>query len=668
MKRLETLQKLYEGVEGANIENELTADLIGDYLFTDSDFVNRLSTEKPGLFKRIFEEIKYLVKTATAGSKQARELEKVKRTFEKAYRESGTTANADGKTKYSINSKFYEQLDSWDGKTEGFAFVVGETSEALQKAGIPRKQIRWDASKIATLLKKHSGMTRETVKGIPELLENPVIVVDSKKGDNSKIVMGELYDENGKVVTAVLLLTPTSKKGNVLDLVKISSAEGRSHINSLFTKEDGTPVEVRYVDKKRIQNWLNVNRLQLPLHNHIMDSNDIIPQIEENASGKQKYSVSDSAGRQLSEGQREYFKDSKVRDENGALKPVYHGTKAEFTKFDISKNRVITFGNGFYFGENQEAVNMHYAGDGGRVMEVYLDIKNPFVIEQSQLKDIDSVPDVIMEMLDVEGVTKYNINQVLKEHGYDGIHYRNKGNDVYVAYSPEQVKSVDNQNPTKNKDINLSLSETSFDIAPPIGNNVYGKDIALDLPIRNDLPQAGEIAPVQQQKITRENLGPVRKDITPVEQAAEKKPPISQQAIKRSYKQSEDKSFCRFVVDALAGELHGKSFHKLSQKISSKMANDIESLVGFSVEGYSNEIAQHYVKHIDIRHGANGEADHSMENLHDVAGMGYVIGYYDKMVKGHLEREYKNSDGSPAQTVVLQKKIDDNYYYVVDSN
>ena len=295
-QRLEVLQKLYEGVEGTNIENELTADLIGDYLFTDSEFVNRLSAEQPGLFKKIFEEIKYLVKAATVGSKQARELEEVKRTFEKAYRENGATTNADGKIKYSINSKFYEQLDNWDGETIGFSFVVGETSEALQKAGIPRKQIRWDASKITTLLKKHSGMTRETVKGIPELLENPVIVIDSKKGDNSKIVMGELYDENGKIVTAVLLLTPTSKKGNVLDLVKISSAEGRSHISSLFMKEDGTPVTVRYVDRKRIQNWLNVNRLQLPLHNHIMDSNNIIPQNEKNASE----AVRNSAGNRSS--------------------------------------------------------------------------------------------------------------------------------------------------------------------------------------------------------------------------------------------------------------------------------------------------------------------------------------------------------------------------------
>ena len=88
--RYDTLTKLYEGIEDANVDNELTADLVGDYLFTDSEFINSLSTEQPNLFKRIYNEIKYLYKVATAGSKEARELEKVKRAFDKAYKENAT--------------------------------------------------------------------------------------------------------------------------------------------------------------------------------------------------------------------------------------------------------------------------------------------------------------------------------------------------------------------------------------------------------------------------------------------------------------------------------------------------------------------------------------------------------------------------------------------------
>ena len=101
--KLQSIAKLYEGVEDANIENELTADLIGEYLFTDSDFINRLSAEKPTLFQKIFDEIKYLCKVATAGSKEAKQLEKVKKTFEEAYRQKNNTATDDSVVKYSFN-------------------------------------------------------------------------------------------------------------------------------------------------------------------------------------------------------------------------------------------------------------------------------------------------------------------------------------------------------------------------------------------------------------------------------------------------------------------------------------------------------------------------------------------------------------------------------------
>lgn len=98
--KLAELTELYKGVDNANIENELTSELVGEYLFTDVDFVNNLSTTKPNVFKKIYDEIKYLLKVATAGSKEARQLEKVKKTFEEAYKQSATQSATD--TKYSI--------------------------------------------------------------------------------------------------------------------------------------------------------------------------------------------------------------------------------------------------------------------------------------------------------------------------------------------------------------------------------------------------------------------------------------------------------------------------------------------------------------------------------------------------------------------------------------
>ena len=51
------------------------------------------------------------------------------------------------------------------------------------------------------------------------------------------------------------------------------------------------------------------------------------------------YEQYDTAGRRLSAEQQEFFKDSKVRDENGNLIALYHGTEnGGFTVFDAAKS------------------------------------------------------------------------------------------------------------------------------------------------------------------------------------------------------------------------------------------------------------------------------------------------------------------------------------------
>ena len=99
--RYNDLKELYKEVKDANIEKELTADLIGDYLFTDEEFVKRLSVENRNLFQKIYDEIKYLSRLLTAGSKEGRQLEKAKHLFEKVYRQQDT--NIPSKTQYMID-------------------------------------------------------------------------------------------------------------------------------------------------------------------------------------------------------------------------------------------------------------------------------------------------------------------------------------------------------------------------------------------------------------------------------------------------------------------------------------------------------------------------------------------------------------------------------------
>lgn len=96
----------------AKINAEVTADLIGEYLFTDENFVNNLSATNRNVFQKVYDEIKYLYKVATAGSKEARDIERIKKVFDKAYRGSGN-AQLDTDVKYKIYSRPDFTKDEW---------------------------------------------------------------------------------------------------------------------------------------------------------------------------------------------------------------------------------------------------------------------------------------------------------------------------------------------------------------------------------------------------------------------------------------------------------------------------------------------------------------------------------------------------------------------------
>ena len=107
--RRKALEALYKNIDGTTVDYELTADLVGDYLFTEYDFIKNLSTENRNVFQQIYDQIKYMFKLATAGSKEARELEKVMHQFEKVLRESvETSQNAEhneATTQFSLRTK-----------------------------------------------------------------------------------------------------------------------------------------------------------------------------------------------------------------------------------------------------------------------------------------------------------------------------------------------------------------------------------------------------------------------------------------------------------------------------------------------------------------------------------------------------------------------------------
>lgn len=92
----------------------------------------------------------------------------------------------------------------------------------------------------------------------------------------------------------------------------------------------------------------------------------------------------DSAGNKLSAQQAEYFKDSKVRDENGNLLVMYHGTDADFNIFDFQRGGEHGKAEGFgiYLADDR-SVSEHY---GGRIIESYANITRPARSDSKTIK------------------------------------------------------------------------------------------------------------------------------------------------------------------------------------------------------------------------------------------------------------------------------------------
>ncbi len=178
---------------------------------------------------------------------------------------------------YLIDEKFEEDYDKWvsKGKNDGVVLTVGRTSDALKSIGVKEQSVTWDTSNINRSLKEHSYLNDSIMKQIPSLIENPIIVMQSKKSDSRITMFGEVYDNDGLPIMAVLELAPTNRKGTaVLDVIKITSTHSRKSGNPnkpadiTQTQSMIDTSDVLYVepDKKRTDNWLVANRLQLPLH------------------------------------------------------------------------------------------------------------------------------------------------------------------------------------------------------------------------------------------------------------------------------------------------------------------------------------------------------------------------------------------------------------------
>ncbi|MDD6476524.1 MAG: peptidoglycan DD-metalloendopeptidase family protein [Eubacteriales bacterium] len=246
-------------------------------------------------------------------------------------------------------------------------------------------------------------------------------------------------------------------------------------------------------------------------------------------SNATQFSLKDSDGRELSEQQQEYFKDSKIRDEDGNLLVLYHQTENDFTIFDTRREGAGTRDNGTPYGIFLKPTSKDIGLRGKKQMALYADIKNPLkaknradldrilksdkeyaevreeldaldttykerfekakkafidfitawrkenpdakrsdIYDDPEFNKIYEAEDAVVEEWtakadDLSVKCKETINAYLNEQGYDGVILEEdagsfgRSTKAYIALDQQQVKNIDNSNPTSDPDIRFSL-------------------------------------------------------------------------------------------------------------------------------------------------------------------------------------------------------------------
>ena len=181
------------------------------------------------------------------------------------------TVFADGNaTSYSIDANFGKNVDDWVKNTpEGMLstspgyFRVGTTSEALQSIGARTDNIYMRKSKIGIIFEDHPEVTVDVIKKVPDILENPVLIMKSLTRPDSIVLLGEEKAENGNSLMVALELTPKPGGRTEAEFSLVTSAYGRDdeNLRNLINNS-----ELLYLDtnKNRANSWLMQLRVQFP--------------------------------------------------------------------------------------------------------------------------------------------------------------------------------------------------------------------------------------------------------------------------------------------------------------------------------------------------------------------------------------------------------------------
>lgn len=451
------------------------------------------------MFQKIFDEIKYLCKVVTAGSKEAKQLLEVKKAFEEAYRTATKNTVVEDGVRYALASN--ENITPSKEQLLGNAKAVTEMESVCEISADNLLDTGKDIKEIyAEHFSKWGNNIHSDVFG-------DIAVKRSSIG--SEFAHGNTAEK----IAAIEAIPSVIEHGKIIDWFEKSKGLFRITVAAPI-KIGGTPYYMGVMLQRDSQNQ------RLYIHDVILEK-EASASTQEHLSTKGPYSGNKNLSissilRKALVVNPQYLEAVQNGDMETAQKMVdeaaqdagytvkaYHGSGEKFNTFSYghigSATGVGILGDGFYFSDTKPLAKMY----GREMYAVRLRMENTYHATESD---------------------QYKINtEELIKQGYDSVDMTLPGGGkIYCVFDNTQMKSADpvsyddkgkviplseRFNPEKT-DIRYSLSEEAqADDIAPLPWQVRGRDVALE-----DIAPIGENVVTKQNAASEGELVPVRED------------------------------------------------------------------------------------------------------------------------------------------------------------
>mgnify|MGYP000792335239 CR=1 FL=1 len=356
------------------------------------------------------------------------------------------------------------------------ALLVGYTPEVYKKLGMPDLPFVIGGGHVYSMAKTASeaaadgkrrrgtnyhGLGESVVADIMDFVNDPVMVIAAKDVDtkttrlrstHSIVALVDVGTEKNSMVIPIAITAERTVNGVRMDVNAISSAYEKNTtalVNEAIAQFNAGENSVFYVKKEAV-NLLGAG-VQFPERlKAAASSNGIVRKLDSKINMSVKnVTESQQFKRWFGDWQNHPENASKVVNEDGTPKVVYHGTNAEFNTFQQENGA-------YFFSESRDyAESMADERGGNRIIEAYLKMKNPYTVKLSPKQFTDNIAEA-------------PFIRYAKEHGHDGVIFEYDGSKedlaydkFYVVFDSAQIKSATDNIGTfdkTNPDIRFSAS------------------------------------------------------------------------------------------------------------------------------------------------------------------------------------------------------------------